>query len=507
MMTQQLPENPNLEFLKKQAKSLLKQFLDGNSGASAQIGIAVGKAATLADAQRAVAKEYGFSSWSNLKDAVEDRLRAINPSLQLLSAIRRDDSAGIKRILNSHSDLKRKLNQPWEGVSFGGTALIEAVGRKDRSVIDTLIAAGADPNVRSNWWAGSFGVLDWSDPDLSAFLMNRGARLDVHSAARLGRFEQLKEMVTADQKLVHARGGDGQTPLHFAANVQIAEYLLDQGADINARDVDHESTPAQYMIHGRQEVVRYLVSRGCETDILMAAALGDLELVRKELTQNPKVIRMSVSMEWFPKRNPRSGGTIYIWTLGWNKTAHNIARAFGHHEVEAFLMNQSPLEVRIAKAAAAADEEMFANALRENPRLIAEMQAADLGELANAAQDSNIKAVCMMLEAGWPVNSPQGNKGATALHWAAWHGNAPMVAAILKHNPELEIREGEFKATPLGWALHGSENGWHRDLGDYPAVVEQLLKAGAQAPKLADAEATDAVLEVLRQHAERNSRT
>jgi len=41
--------------------------------------------------------------------------------------------------------------------------------------------------------------------------------------------------------------------------------------------VDHESTPAQYMLRvqqkrrnprNRQEVARYLVSRGCRTDIL-----------------------------------------------------------------------------------------------------------------------------------------------------------------------------------------------------------------------------------------------
>ena len=76
--------------------------------------------------------------------------------------------------------------------------------------------------------------------------------------------------------MVNARGGDGQTPLHFASTVDIAAYLLDQGADIDARDVDHESTPAQYMIDDRQEIARYLIQRGCKTDILMAAALGDI---------------------------------------------------------------------------------------------------------------------------------------------------------------------------------------------------------------------------------------
>ena len=43
---------------------------------------------------------------------------------------------------------------------------------------------------------------------------------------------------------------------------------------IDARDIDHESTPAQYAVRERPDVARYLASRGCWTDILMAAALA-----------------------------------------------------------------------------------------------------------------------------------------------------------------------------------------------------------------------------------------
>ena len=45
-----------------------------------------------------------------------------------------------------------------------------------------------------------------------------------------------------------AYGARGQTPLHFASTVEIAEYLLDQGAQIDTRDIQHESSPAQHMI-------------------------------------------------------------------------------------------------------------------------------------------------------------------------------------------------------------------------------------------------------------------
>jgi ankyrin repeat protein len=89
----------------------------------------------------------------------------------------------------------------------------------------------------------------------------------------------------------------------------------------------------------------------------------------------------------------------------------------------------------------------------------------------------------------------------TPLQWAAWHGNAEMVREILRYHPQLEA-DCEHGITALGCVLHGSENGWHRDTGDYTATLKALLDAGAKAPKLTDdLEASEAVREVLRQQA------
>jgi hypothetical protein len=42
--------------------------------------------------------------------------------------------------------------------------------------------------------------------------------------------------------IVHFRGVNGQTPLHCASTIEIADYLLEHVVDIDARDVQHEST-------------------------------------------------------------------------------------------------------------------------------------------------------------------------------------------------------------------------------------------------------------------------
>jgi hypothetical protein len=55
-----------------------------------------------------------------------------------------------------------------------------------------------------------------------------------------------------------------------------------------------------------------------------------------------------------------------------------------------------------------------------------------------------------------------------------------MVREILRHHPQLEL-DCEHGITALGCALHGSTNGWHRDTGDYVAVVEALTQCRSQA--------------------------
>lgn len=269
------------------------------------------------------------------------------------------------------------------------------------------------------------------------------------------------------------RGGDGQTPLHVARTVEIAAYLLERGAEIDALDVDHESTPAQYLVRDRPEVARFLVSRGCRTDLLLAAALGDLELARRHLDQDPDAIRLSVSLEDFPKRDPRAGGTIYIWTLGWNKTPHLLAREFGHPAMLDFLMERSPEELQLAMVLELGDDAAAQRLLARRPDLVASLGEAERRRLPAAAVENDLPAVRRLLAAGWPLDA-RANEGATALHWAAFHGNAEMVRELLRHGADRTLRDRTYDGSALNWAQHGAEHGWHRERGDYAATIDAL---------------------------------
>jgi ankyrin repeat protein len=318
----------------------------------------------------------------------------------------------------------------------------------------------------------------------------------VHAAARLGLFAKLKELILADPHRVHARGGDGQTPLHFASTIEITEYLLERGADIDARDVDHESTPAQYMVRSRQDIARYLIRRGCKVDILMAAALGDIALVKKLLDADPERIRMRVSSEYFPMvGDGKTGGTIYQWELGWHVSAVQVAKSFRHQEVFDLLMERSPAEEKLLNACWVHDHDMVQSLLARDPGLAGKLPLAGRRHVAHAARNNDTTAVRLMLTVGLPVDQVSQHH-ATALHWAGFHGNKELIRLLLQYHPPIKNANNEYKSTPLGWTIYGSVNGWHSEHGDYAGCVEALLEAGAKPPK--EIGGSEAVREVLR---------
>src|SRR5580693_8752689 len=86
MTLQQLPERANLEQLKKQAKSLLAAARSQEPNAIQRFeAVLIGRslkpdAIALHDAQFVLAREYGFKSWTELKQAVEEFVRCATGS-------------------------------------------------------------------------------------------------------------------------------------------------------------------------------------------------------------------------------------------------------------------------------------------------------------------------------------------------------------------------------------------------------------------------------------------
>ena len=161
-------------------------------------------------------------------------------------------------------------------------------------------------------------------------------------------------------------------------------------------------------------------------------------------------------------------------------------------------MERSPADLRLLVACWVDDGILVKSLLAGHPDLVTSLSNAFRRHVAHAARNNNFAAVRVMLSAGLPVDEP-GQHGATPLHWAAFHGNAGMVREILRYNPPLELTDADFRSTPLGWAIHGSENGWYCRTGDYATTVESLLQAGAKIPN-EKVGGTEAVKARLRQY-------
>src|SRR5260370_42571489 len=119
------------------------------------------------------------------------------PAEALAVAVRGSDAHRGRELLESHQELRAWLAEPLPNYGFGQNALFAAVQRSDRATIDVLLRAGGNIRKRTEWWAGGFGVLDDCDPSLVGFLVERGAGIDAHAAARLGTSAKLPAIVAA----------------------------------------------------------------------------------------------------------------------------------------------------------------------------------------------------------------------------------------------------------------------------------------------------------------------
>ena len=399
------------------------------------------------------------------------------------------DVGAVRALLGSHAELRALVNEPL--FPFDSPALVHFAAHDDMPMIEVLLEFGADPNRRSSWWAGGFHPLHGASPAAAERLLAAGAIPDACAAAHLDRIDLLATIIAADPARVPERGGDGQTPLHFAASRRIVDLLLEAGADPDARDVDHRSTAAEWMLDrrkgaGRYDLARYLVERGATADIFLAAALGLADRVRTLLEADPSLLELRTTHGEYGEKPP-SSFHIYMWTIGPDRSPLHVAGQFEQPAVlDVMRAAATPRQLLIA-ALARGDADEARALLGRQPDLLDSLTPADQRMLPEAGWAGNAPAVELMLELGFDPLTP-GQDGGTVLHCAAWEGSAECVAAVLRHTDPvslLERRDPTHHATPLGWCCHGSRYG---PRGDHAGVAQLLLDAGARL----DADPTDA---------------
>jgi ankyrin repeat protein len=409
-------------------------------------------------------------------------------------AVLAGDVDGTRRLLESSAFVQARINVP--AFAFGQRALHVATGSTE--MLELLLSFGADLELRSAWQNGPYTVLDRCDEPAARFLLQRGARLTANVASRLGWFNELRDIVERDPSSVHERGGDGQQALHQAKTVDIADYLIDHGAGIDVPCIDHRSTPAQYALTERTDVCRRLLARGAAPDIFMAAHIGDIEMADRLIDDDRSCLAARINAAGYARVPPFN---IYCWTLGFNKSPHEVALDAGQHRMYERLVERSSPHIRFIEAACRGDERGAREAMTADSSLPASLTEGEHGALAHAIHHSRFDAAAVMLRLGFDPRAP-GVDGGTALHQAGWVGHVATIEALVKDGRvPINGRDPTHDGTPLGWAAFGSV---HRcaEGSDYIKVIERLIAAGAvvDAHVLASAEGNTLVQETLRKH-------
>ena len=430
----------------------------------------------------------------------------------------------MRTLLSSDSWLREHIDEPWG--YFDAPALVEASSRGDADMMRALAEAGADVNARSGWEPGGSGVLDgervalwvkaWradGTPVMTELFTEfrlRGLTVDAHAAANLGDLDTLRRLIDERPDCVNERGRDGASPLHMARTPAIVDLLVDNGADVDMRDIDHGATPAQWAID-EPAVCRRMIERGAMPDIYIACALGDMNAADRVLAEHPDALRSRSNHGPHMHGRP-PGGHMYIYRMGVGMRPLPFASSKGHEAFVDQLLERASSAEQLIHAAWTGDRSHAQALVDGQPGLAASLAPDESRAISDAAWNNSCRGVALMLEVGFPVDA-RGNDRGTPLDRAAVRGYADIVEVLLEHNASLGVTN-DFGGTPLGGAIWGAAN-FRDPEGDYVRTVDLLAAVEPSVNRLGDdgqthldralAGGREDVADVLRRHGARGA--
>ena len=333
-----LPDKPDLDWLRKQAKRRLQELRHTTPTAQ------------LSEAQFALAKDYGFSSWRALKSHID----SLSIDGQIIDAARNGRAGDLAALLDRHPDKLHLRAKPYD------MSLLHLAAR-DFASVDLLLKRGLDPNTRESGdntyamhWAAAAGLVDvvrlladaggdvighgddhalevigwascWDGCDDAAhrevvhFLVSRGVRHHMFSAIACDLPDEVRRIVASDPAALNSRQSRNEnhrTPLHFAVlrnHQRMVELLLELGADPLSVDGSGMTVAVYGAAPGADrkvmEKIRELTaaefvsadrghrpSRGESTDLVALLSLGDFDPAARLVRDNPPLVEPSAGV-------------------------------------------------------------------------------------------------------------------------------------------------------------------------------------------------------------------
>lgn len=503
-----LPERPDLDQLRRQAKDLHRAARAGTPQAVERfrtyLPLRPGAEFTLSAAQLVLAREHGLPSWPALVAEGHARTQSLVEQLtDLVSGSVRGhfDPPGTRRAW-----AERAVRLVAENPDVTGYDIRIAAVVGDAPQVAEMLARDPGAAIRPDDQAG------W--PPLLFVCSSRWHQIDPSRSAGLVEAARLLLDAGADPNTAIGRSPQAGhcSALYAAAGLTnhpaLAGLLLERGAD-------PDTPPALYhtAFHRDHACLRLLLERGARnegTNTLGAAiSVADTEAVRLLLDAgvDPHV---PIPEDAFAEADDKEATIAPVRAaIQWRGDAEMIELVLAHGaDPNAGVPTDGPSTYRLAArrgdtaildvldrygahddttivdqflGACARSDRAAANILlRTHPGLISRLSTRDLAVLVDTAEYLGVEPVALMLDLGFPIDVHRDSDGATALHSAAYTGRAELVRLLIAAGADIEARDIAFDSTPLPWASVGSGNPprYHPD-GDWVATIQALLDAGA----------------------------
>ncbi|MFC7619640.1 ankyrin repeat domain-containing protein [Microlunatus sp. GCM10028923] len=513
MPTKILPDQPNLDHLRQQAKALQRTVRTGDAEAAGRVtecypgGIPADPGEFgLSEAQLVIAREYGFSSWPRLKrylDTVaEFRWDPDQPGHGVADEFcwlacfaysnvdGPDRWARARAILTEHPDLT--AGNVWAAAVAADLAEVTRLVRSDPS----LATRRGGPNRWSPLFYLAYSRLD---PDVSADRVLGIARLLLEAGADPNEGYLWSGGPYVFTVLTGAFGEGEQGPVkqpRHPHSIALARLLLEAGAD----PVDDQT------LYNRQ-----FRPDNDHLELLFAYGLGTGDRPgpwherMSDLHRDP-ADKLRVQLRWaiehrFADRVRLLGANGVDLRAPYEdgRTPLGIAELYGGPDVIAALRDagvdqptaENPADALVA-AAFRPDRAAVEALVREHPEAVEAVRGprgwnllpwaaagsdrsetvrllVGLGLDVNALGRSDVPVDGGWIETGWGRAGAE-RGGHTALHEAAYRGDADLVRTLLDLGADPTILDTDHHATALGWAEHAASGGEDR------AVVITLLR-------------------------------
>jgi len=377
----------------------------------------------------------------------------------LFWAIASRDEETVKTLIDGGIDVNK-------GPSHEGAIppLIHAIWQGSKSNVKAILNAGANTDYKDK---GGFTTLFYSaffntyDREMLELFLDKTEQPNtIHMAAYKGDLEAVKTFISSGVD-VNVKDSSGCMPLHWAAlqdSPAVAEYLIEQGAEINEK-VGYFLTPL--FCANSLPVIELLVSKGADINTKVqnrlhkACRMGDKE-VAEFLISNGADVNAKGSAGKTPLIYALQNGHIDIVRLliangadvnaadSPGRTPISIAQNKGHTEI-VNLLRQHGAKETLHGAIVAGDFEALKRLLADGYN-INEYDSSHRTPLHVASERGRMDIVEYLIEEGADINSRELN-GNSPLCFAAYAGHLDIVKKLHAQGADISLtNKGNYSA-------------------------------------------------------------